>query len=135
MDTNVLTVTGRLGGDPELRHVSGTKSVCNFSLAVNGLKDDDTLWLRVSAWGKGGEAAAEYLSKGSRVSVTGRLRVREYEHKGEKRTSAELEAASFGGIVFLDSKGDGARSKPSGDSGGNAPPPGFDGSDDDPIPF
>ena len=105
MDTNVCTFTGRLGGDPELRRTNDNV-VCNFSLAVNGLKDKDALWLRVAAWGKGGEAAAEYLSKGSRVSVTGRLKVREYEHKGEKRTSVELDAAAFGGVIFLDTKGD-----------------------------
>lgn len=69
---NVLTISGNLGADPELRHTQSGKAVCNLSVAVSGYrKDDPTLWVRVTAWEKAAEACASYLRKGSRVTATG----------------------------------------------------------------
>jgi len=101
MDTNVFTCTGRLGKDPEVRHLDGGKVVCNFSMAVSGFRDS-TLWLRVAVWGKAAEACGEFLHKGSRVCASGELSTREYESNGQKRTSVELDAR--GGVTFLDPK-------------------------------
>ncbi len=92
-DLNVISVTGRLTRDPELRATASGKSVCSFRIAVNGFKDGDTTFLDVSAWGKTGEASAQYLSKGSKVAVAGRLQIREWETQdGEPRTAVEIVA-------------------------------------------
>ena len=100
MDLNSCSFTGRLGKDPELRSV-GEKQVCGFSIAVSGYKES-TLWLRINVWGKAAENCERFLSKGKRVAVTGEISTREYEAGGEKRTSVELTAASFGGVIFID---------------------------------
>jgi len=132
MDLNRVCITGRLGRDPEIRFTNGSKAVCNLSVAVSGGKDK-TSWVRVTVWDKAAEMCAEYLNKGSRVAITGRLDEREWTDKqGNKRTSLDVVADGFGGVVFLDPKGD--RPAPAQDrirspyeAGGD------DGSDD--IPF
>lgn len=84
---NRVTLLGRLGGDPELRHTGGGTPVCNFSLATDrGVKRDggwekETTWHRVIVWGKSGEASAKHLAKGSLVMVDGRIDNREYEDR------------------------------------------------------
>jgi len=102
-DLNSLSLTGRLGADPELRFTSSEKSVCNFNIAVS--QGEETTWVRVNVWGRAAEACAEHLSKGSRVAVKGRLKVRDYTNKaGQRGRSVEIEADSFGGVVFLDAR-------------------------------
>ena len=89
---NKLVIIGRLGRDPESRDVAGT-TVCNFSMAVDGRKDDPPTWFRVAAWGKLGEVCRRYLSKGRQVCVVGPVSVREYDGRdGEKRFSLEVTA-------------------------------------------
>lgn len=73
-------IVGLLGGDPELRQDSTGTAVCNFSLAYNekfnnraGEQVSKTLWMRVSCWGKQAENAHQYLRKGSRAIVEGKL--------------------------------------------------------------
>lgn len=79
---NACCFTGRLGRAPELRQIPSGKSVCSFSLAVDGFgKDAETLWLDVSVWGAAGETTARYLGKGSEAAVTGRIGLRTYEKK------------------------------------------------------
>ena len=74
-----LIVVGNLGGDPEMKEVNG-QAVTTFSLATNrrwnnaqGQQVDETTWFRVSIWGRRAEVANEYLMKGSKVLVEGRL--------------------------------------------------------------
>ena len=77
-----VIVVGNLGGDPEMRYMPDGTAVTNFSLATNrrwndrntGQPVDETTWFRVSVWGKRAEVANQYLQKGSRVLVEGRLR-------------------------------------------------------------
>ena len=77
-----IIVVGNLGGDPEMRYMPNGTAVTNFSLATNrrwndrntGQPVDETTWFRVSVWGKRAEVANQYLQKGSRVLVEGRLR-------------------------------------------------------------
>ena len=78
---HTITLVGRLGKDPEMRYSPDGKPVTNFSVAVNrkwtnadGTPGEETLWFRVTAWGKLAEVASEYLSKGRQVLVEGRLR-------------------------------------------------------------
>lgn len=130
---NSISLIGRLGNDPEKRALPDGTAVVNFSFAVNGRKKDDPPeWFRVAVFGKQAGPVAQYLSRGSEAFVRGRLSTRQYESKGEKRTSLEVNADE---VVFLGGKSDGAArgSSNSGSSAGReeAPPP----SDDDQIPF
>ena len=134
--------TGRLGKDPEVRKLPNGDDVCNFRIAVNGFrKDDPATWIGVSLFGKSC-AVARFLHKGSRIAVTGRLSVREYERRdGTKGTDVEVRAND---VTLLDAKGSGG-----GDTGthrqiSEASMFGYDGpqeefggggADDDPIPF
>ena len=101
---NVITLTGNMTRDPEARAV-GDKTVCNFTLAVNRpWKTDDVDFIRCQAWGAIAENTAKYCSKGSKVAVTGRLQIRNYEDKeGAKKTIAEVNCSQ---VQFLDSKKD-----------------------------
>ncbi|HZD11006.1 MAG TPA: single-stranded DNA-binding protein [Candidatus Binatia bacterium] len=77
-----IIVVGNLGGDPQMRYMSDGTPVTNFSMATNrrwtdrntGQPVDETTWFRVSVWGRQAEAVNQYLSKGRRVLVEGRLR-------------------------------------------------------------
>ena len=101
-----LTVVGNLTTDPELRYTPNGLAVANFTVAstprtydrqAGGWKDADPLFLRCTLWRQPAENAAESLTKGTRVIVTGRLRQRSYEApQGEKRTVTELDADEIG---------------------------------------
>ena len=77
-----VIIAGNLGGDPEMRYMPDGTAVTNFSVATNrrwtdrasGEPRDETIWFRVSVWGRQGEVANEYLSKGRQVLVEGRMR-------------------------------------------------------------
>lgn len=98
-----IEFTGNLGKDPELKFMADGTAVLNMSVAVTEKKkegsewvDGNTSWYRVSLWRDKAEAAAEVLSKGSRVVVAGRLKMVELEKDGEKRTIPQVEADAFG---------------------------------------
>jgi single-strand DNA-binding protein len=102
----VITVTGNLTDDPELRFTPSGAAVANFTVAstprtldrqTNEWKDGDALFLRCSIWRQAAENVAESLTRGMRVIVSGRLRQRSYETKeGEKRTVVELDVEEIG---------------------------------------
>ena len=77
-----IIVIGNLGRDPEMRYMPDGTAVTSFSIATNrrwtdrntGQPVDETTWFRVSVWGRRAEAANQYLAKGNRVLVEGRLR-------------------------------------------------------------
>jgi single-strand DNA-binding protein len=77
-----IIVVGNLGGDPEMRYMPDGTAVTSFSVATNrrwndsrtGEQVDETTWFRVSVWGRRAEVANQYLSKGSKVLVEGRLK-------------------------------------------------------------
>ena len=132
-DLNVYTCIGRLGADAETRYTKSGTAVWECRLAVGyGYGDNaGTNWLRVSAFGKRAEGLAKLaLTKGAQISVTGELRVREYDRKdGTKGTSVEVNA---NGIELLGGKRDErAPSKPVKD----CPQPERDDFQDDSIPF
>jgi single-strand DNA-binding protein len=99
MNINKCICTGRLTKDPELRKISEEMSVCQLRLAVDGMgRGREVGFINVSVFGKAGEAAAEYLSKGRVVAVTGRLVYREWEKDGVKHSKHQvLGRVSFGG--------------------------------------
>ncbi len=76
-----IIVAGNLGGDPEMRHLPSGTTVTNFSVAANrqwadnqGVLQKETVWLRVSVFGRQAEVCSQYLSKGWAVLIEGRLR-------------------------------------------------------------
>lgn len=100
-----ITITGNLTADPELRYV-GDNAVAQFSVASTASKkvgdewvDEETVFLRVSAWRQLGEGAAETLRKGDSVIVTGKLKQRSFEKDGQKRSVFEIDADNIGKSV------------------------------------
>ncbi len=76
-----LIIVGNLGRDPEMRYTPSGQAVTNFNVATNrkyttsdGNKVEETTWFRISTWGKTAEACNQYLKKGSKVLVEGRLK-------------------------------------------------------------
>ena len=102
---NKVELLGHVGITPELRQTQNGMSVCNFTLATsyqpqNG--DEKTDWHRVTVWGAQADAVARYVDKGHRVLVHGRLNYSTWtDQQGNQRTSAEITADPFGGVIFL----------------------------------
>lgn len=96
-DLNHVTIIGRLGRDPET-NPAGT--VCKLRIASSDRVKrgdewvDATNWFDVAAFGKTAEHCAQYLSKGRQVAVSGKLRYREWEKDGAKRSAVEIAADS-----------------------------------------
>jgi single-strand DNA-binding protein len=98
MSLNKAMIIGNLGKDPEMRYTQGGQAVTQFTVAVNrNYKDsngewkEETEWFRVVAWGPLAERSAEYLRKGRKVYVEGRLQTRAWEGQdGQKRYTTEL---------------------------------------------
>ena len=110
MTMNKMIIIGNLGSDPEMRYTPGGQAVTNFNVATNyrytasdGERRDETEWFRISAWGRLGETCNQYLTKGKKVYIEGRLRSRSYEtREGETRFVMEVSASE---VRFLDSAG------------------------------
>lgn len=116
---NQVILMGNLTRDPELRSTPNGQSVCSFSLAVNrswqgndGTTQDAVDYFDITAWGKLGELVNQYLKKGRKCLVMGRLSQRSWEQDGQKRNKVEVVAND---VTFLDG-GNGQTS-----SGGSAP--------------
>jgi len=103
------TLEGNIGADADLRTVGDT-TVCNFRMGVSesfknsaGVKQDSTEWISVAIWGKRGESLQPYLTKGTRVCVSGLVFYREYDAKdGSKQGVCEVKCSN---IVLLGSPG------------------------------
>ena len=93
-----IVISGRLGRDAELRTTNGDP-VLGFTVAVDSRKGRDkvTNWWRVSLWGKRGEALAQYLTKGSSVTVSGEFSLDEYDGKPQLNIRANEIALQGGG--------------------------------------
>jgi len=90
---NSVNLIGNLATDVELRDIGQEKKVASFLLAVdNGGSDGGADFVWVSAWDRQAEVCAEYLAKGSRVGVVGRLKSRTWEKDGERRDRVEVTA-------------------------------------------
>lgn len=106
---NQVILMGNLTRDPELRQIPSGQSVCSFSLALNrAYKDQSGEWqeatdfIDCTAWGPLGERVAQYLTKGRRALVQGRLQSRSWEQEGQKRSKVEVLASD---VTFLDGRG------------------------------
>lgn len=113
---NQVILMGRLTRDPEQRTTSGGKTIASFSLAVDRGGDSDAAdFFEITAWEKLGELVIQYLGKGRRVLVQGRLRQDSWDDKetGKKRSRVEVTATD---VTFLDgpsTDGDGGSRGPS----------------------
>jgi single-strand DNA-binding protein len=108
---NQVTLMGNLTRDPELRQTPTGQNVTSFSLALNrSYKDQSGEWqeatdyVDIVCWGPLAERVSQYLSKGRRCLVQGRLQSRNWEQDGQKRSKVEVLAND---VTFLDSRGDG----------------------------
>jgi len=122
-DLNKVMLTGRLGADPEMRYTPQGTAVTTFRVASNrswnssdGTAHDDTEWFRIVAWEKLGEICNQYLQKGTRVYVEGRLQTRKWQDKdtGQDRYLTEVVAQD---MIILSSRND----RPGGSSDYEAP--------------
>jgi single-strand DNA-binding protein len=108
---NQVTLLGNLTRDPELRQTPNGQNVCSFSLALNraykaqnGEWQEATDYIDCVAWGPLAERVSQYLSKGRRALVQGRLQSRSWEQEGQKRSKVEVLAND---VTFVDSRGEG----------------------------
>ncbi len=97
---NQVNIIGALGKDPELKNLDGGKVVCTFSVATSERHNEKTMteWHKVVVWGKLAELCAQYLSKGKKAFVQGRLQTRSWEKDGKKQYVTEIVAAK---VLFL----------------------------------
>lgn len=143
MDLNRATILGRLTRDPELRTTNSGRSVASMSLATNrvwtdqsGQKQEQAEFHNCVLWGKTAEIAAQYLTKGRRAYVEGRLQTRDWtDQSGVKKYRTEIVVDN---MIMLDGPRGGNAGAPN--AGGNTPPPpSYDGGDDEikveDIPF
>ncbi|MGD8374037.1 MAG: single-stranded DNA-binding protein [Candidatus Woesebacteria bacterium] len=117
---NQVILMGNLTRDPDLRTTPTGQNVCSFSLAVNrswqgsdGQTQDAVDYFDVTAWGKLGELVSQYLSKGRKCLVMGRLSQRSWEQDGQKRSKVEVVAND---VTFLDGGNGGNSSAPASSS-------------------
>ena len=138
---NKVMLVGNLGKDPEVRYTGSGVAVATFSVATNeSWKDQDgnpqerTEWHNIVAWRKLAEICGQYLKKGSKIFLEGRLQYRTYDDKnGVKRYVTEI---VMNEMVMLDSRGAGGGERSdSGDPGpaAGSQPPMPDPADD--LPF
>ena len=101
-DTNIITITGRLTRDPELRYTPSGTAVASFTLAnnnsytTNGEKVEKVSYIDCTAWGKTGEIITEYCKKGKKILVSGRLELRRWDDQdGNKKSKIEIVVSEF----------------------------------------
>jgi len=108
---NKVMLIGNLGKDPELRYTTSGVAVATFTLATNeswrdqdGNTQERTEWHNIVAWRKLAEICGEWLKKGKKIYIEGRIQTRSYDDKntGTKRYVTEIVADN---MIMLDSKG------------------------------
>lgn len=107
---NQVIIMGNLTRDPELRTIPSGQSVCSFSIAVNrswtgadGQSQEAVDFFDIVAWGKLGELVSQYMRKGRKCLVVGRLQTRSWDAQdGTKRKATEIVAND---VTFLDGGG------------------------------
>lgn len=109
-DLNKVMIIGRLGADPEMRYTPSGSPVTTLRVAAsrqwrdgNGESREETEWFSVVAWNKLAEICGQYLTKGSRVYLEGRLQTRSWEDQqsGQTRYKSEVIASD---MIILDSR-------------------------------
>ena len=139
---HTLIIVGNVGKDPEMRYTPSGQAVTSFSVATNrqytasnGEQVKETIWFRVSAWGKQAEVCNQYLRKGAKVLIEGRLTPDKNtggpriwsKQDGTADASFEVTAST---VRFLSSRGEGEGGPVAGGDMGMAEMP-----PEDDIPF
>jgi single-strand DNA-binding protein len=139
-----VIIVGNLGRDPEMRYTPQGKPFTSFSVATNrrwtntdGTPGEETIWFRVSTWGRTAEVCNEYLSKGQQVLIEGRLRPDPETggpriwtgNDGIARASFEITAFT---VKFLGRRGERVEVEPGVTL--EEPPPGFEEGEEE-LPF
>lgn len=136
-DLNKVLIIGRLGADPELRYTAAGTPVTTFRVAAsrqwrdpNGNLHDETEWFNVVAWNRLAEICHQYLSRGARVYIEGRLQTRTWEdaQTGQSRSRVEVVVQDMILLEQRESRTDDSPSRPP----RREPPPDIG---DDDIPF
>lgn len=100
MDINTTTLVGRLTRDVELSYTKSKMAIGKFSIAVNGKKDDDVSFVNITVWDKTAAICSQYLHKGSRVVINGRLDQSRWKTEdGQNRSTLGVTANT---VQFLD---------------------------------
>ena len=107
---NKATLIGFTGKDPEIRYTNNGKAVATFGLATSeswkdqsGTMQERTTWHNIVAWERVAEIFGQYVKKGSKLYIEGRIQNRSYDDKeGVKKYISEIVVTDF---IFLDSKG------------------------------
>ena len=113
---NKVILVGNLGAKPEIKYASNGNAISNLSIATSeswtdkstGQKQERTEWHRVSLFGKVAEIAGQYLDKGSKVYVEGKLQTRKWQDQnGQDRYTTEVVISGFNGTLqMLDRRDD-----------------------------
>lgn len=109
---NKVILIGNVGGDPEVRYLPNGNAVANVTLATSdswkdkqtGQQQERTEWHRIVFFGRLAEIVGEYVRKGSKMYVEGRLQTREWEKDGVKRYTTEVVVDINGQMQLLDSR-------------------------------
>ena len=103
---NQVVIAGGVTRDPELRHTQSGTAICRLNVATsrkykqNEEWQEETAYHSVTVWGKQGEQCAKHLTKGSKVTITGRLKYGSYEKDGIKHYTTDIVAED---VVFQSS--------------------------------
>lgn len=128
---NKAILIGHLGKDPEIKSIQSGDKVANFSVATsehwkdkNGEKQERTQWHNICVWNQNLVKICEnYLKKGSKVYIEGKLETRDYEKDGVKRYVTEVVLRNFGAtLTMLDGKRE-ASAHDTAKADGYQPPP------------
>ena len=99
---NKIQLIGRLGKDPEVRHIDSGMTVSNFSIATSesytnktGEKVEQTEWHNIVAWGKLAEIIEKWVTKGMLIYIEGKLKTRKWEKDGQTHYATEIFADSM----------------------------------------
>jgi len=111
---NKVILVGNIGAKPEVKYSSNGSAIANLSVATSetwndknsGEKQEKTEWHRVSLYGKLAEIAGQYLDRGSKVYVEGKLQTRKWQDQsGQDRYTTEIVVSGYGGTLqMLDKK-------------------------------
>lgn len=113
---NKVILIGNAGGDPEVRYLPNGNAVANVTIATSdswkdkqtGQMQERTEWHRVVFFGRIAEVVGEYVKKGSKLYIEGRLQTREWEKDGIKRYTTEVVVDNGGQMQLLDGRPGGA---------------------------
>ncbi|MBP6672595.1 MAG: single-stranded DNA-binding protein [Bacteroidetes bacterium] len=136
---NKVQLIGNLGKDPELKYTPSGVAVATFSIATSeswkdtdGNQQEKTEWHNIVAWRKLAEICGEYLKKGKKVYLEGKLQTRNYEKDGVKRYVTEIVADQ---LIMLDGGGGSGAGRSSSGSAAEPSPAHADVPKDDDLPF